>query len=252
MLFGYRGQIAAMAVGNRLPAISGAKEFAEAGLLLHYGVDFPDQFRRSASFVDKIFKGAKPADLPVEQPTKFELVINLKTAKALGIVVPPTLLAPRRRGDRMNAMSAIGRYRILSALSRLNAIDRCQDKPARKKPEQRRNNLCAETGQHDALVGHQPEIPCLRDVRCCDVENLMLKSGFNPGPRLKIRRHRTGTERRHAHSARSEFLAERFAERQDIRLGRIIHRHPGARQKAGKRTDIEDTAAMPDEAVGKP
>ena len=80
----------------------------------------------------------------------------------------------------------------------------------------------------------------------------MLKPGFNPGPRLKIRRYRTWTERRHAYSVRSEFLAERFAERQDIRLGRIVHRHPGARQKAGKRTDIEDTAAMPDEAVGKP
>ena len=69
------------------------REYAEAGLLLTYGVDFRDLFRRAAVFVDKIFKGAKPADLPVEQPTKFELVVNLKTAKALGVVVPPSLLA---------------------------------------------------------------------------------------------------------------------------------------------------------------
>ena len=62
-------------------------------MLLTYGIDLRDQFRQSAVFVDKIFKGAKPADLPVEQPTKFELVVNLKTAKALGLTVPPTLLA---------------------------------------------------------------------------------------------------------------------------------------------------------------
>jgi putative ABC transport system substrate-binding protein len=68
------------------------REYAEAGLLLSYGIDLPDQFRRSAVFVDKIFKGAKPADLPVELPTKFELVINLKTAKALGLEIPPILL----------------------------------------------------------------------------------------------------------------------------------------------------------------
>jgi putative ABC transport system substrate-binding protein len=93
VLFNCRGQIGVMAVRNRLPAIAAAREYAEAGLLLTYGVDLRDQFRQSAVFVDKIFKGAKPADLPVEQPTKFELVINLKTAKALGIIVPPTLLA---------------------------------------------------------------------------------------------------------------------------------------------------------------
>jgi putative ABC transport system substrate-binding protein len=93
VLFNYRGKIGVMTVKNRLPAIAAAREYAEAGLLLTYGIDLRDQFRRSAVFVDKIFKGAKPADLPVEQPTKFELVINLKTAKALGIIVPPTLLA---------------------------------------------------------------------------------------------------------------------------------------------------------------
>jgi len=93
VLFGNRGQIAAMAIRERLPVIATAREYAEAGSLLTYGPNLQDQFRRSAAFVDKIFKGAKPADLPVEQPTKYELVINLKTAKALGIDVPPTLLA---------------------------------------------------------------------------------------------------------------------------------------------------------------
>jgi putative tryptophan/tyrosine transport system substrate-binding protein len=91
VLFNYRGQIGVMALGNRLPAVSTGREYAEAGLLLTYGVDFRDQFRRIVVFVDKIFKGAKPGDLPVEQPTKFELVINLKTAKALGIVIPQSI-----------------------------------------------------------------------------------------------------------------------------------------------------------------
>jgi ABC-type uncharacterized transport system substrate-binding protein len=93
VLFSYRGQIAEMALRNRLPAVSIQRELAEAGFLLTYGADIPDLYRRSAGFVDRIFKGAKPADLPVEQPTKFELVVNLKTAKALGVDVPPTLLA---------------------------------------------------------------------------------------------------------------------------------------------------------------
>jgi putative ABC transport system substrate-binding protein len=91
-LSNYRVQIASIAVRDRLPAISTTREYAVAGLLLTYGANIPDQFRRSAVLVDKIFKGAKPADLPVEQPTKFELVVNLKTAKALGIEIPPTLL----------------------------------------------------------------------------------------------------------------------------------------------------------------
>jgi putative ABC transport system substrate-binding protein len=93
VLFNYRGQIAVMALRNRLPATSTQREYAEAGLLLTYGVDFRELYRRAAAFVDKIFKGAKPADLPVEQPIKFELVVNLRTAKALGLTVPPTLLA---------------------------------------------------------------------------------------------------------------------------------------------------------------
>jgi putative ABC transport system substrate-binding protein len=93
VLFNYRQQIGVMALRNRLPAASNLREFAEAGLLLTYGVDLRDLYRRAAVFVDKIFKGAKPGDLPVEQPTKFEFVINLKTAKALGLTVPPTLLS---------------------------------------------------------------------------------------------------------------------------------------------------------------
>src|SRR5258706_3730568 len=92
VLFNYRGQIAEMALRNRLPAASLQRELAEAGFLLTYGADIPDLYRRLAGFVDKIFRGAKPADLPVEQPTKFELVINLKTAKALGVEVPTSLL----------------------------------------------------------------------------------------------------------------------------------------------------------------
>lgn len=92
VLFNHRGLIGAMAVRNRLPAISAVREYAEAGFLLSYGTDLPDQFRRSATLVDKILKGTKPGDLPVERPTKYELVINLQTAKALGINMPPALL----------------------------------------------------------------------------------------------------------------------------------------------------------------
>ncbi|MEZ2141425.1 ABC transporter substrate-binding protein [Bradyrhizobium sp. DN5] len=92
VLFNHRGLIGVMAVRNRLPAISAVREYAEAGFLLSYGIDLPDQFRRSATFVDKIFRGAIPGDLPVERPTKYELVVNLQTAKALGINMPPTVL----------------------------------------------------------------------------------------------------------------------------------------------------------------
>ncbi len=93
VLFNYRRQIGVMALKNRLPSVASLREFAEAGLLLGYGPDFQPLYRGAAVFIDKIFKGAKPADLPVEQPTKFELVVNLKTAKALGLAVPPSLLA---------------------------------------------------------------------------------------------------------------------------------------------------------------
>ena len=89
----HRARIIALAAQHRLPAIYGTREFADEGGLMAYGPHRPDLYRRSAAFVDKILKGAKPADLPVEQPTKFELVLNLKTAKALGLTVPDTLLA---------------------------------------------------------------------------------------------------------------------------------------------------------------
>ena len=91
-LFSYRKRIAELALKHRLPAVVGSREYVEAGGLASYGTDFPDLFRRAAVYVDKILKGAKPADLPVEQPTKFELVINLKTAKALGLTIPQSLL----------------------------------------------------------------------------------------------------------------------------------------------------------------
>jgi|SRR5262245_17872152 len=92
MLFGQRKQLANLTARSRLPAVSGLREFADAGILMTYGASLPDLFRRAASYVDKILKGAKPADLPVEQPTKFELVINLKTAKALNLTIPPSVL----------------------------------------------------------------------------------------------------------------------------------------------------------------
>jgi putative ABC transport system substrate-binding protein len=91
-LFPHRARILTLAAQYRLPAASQFRDFAEAGGLLSYGPSLPDLFRRAATYVDKILKGAKPGDLPVEQPTKFELVINLKTAKALGLTISPSLL----------------------------------------------------------------------------------------------------------------------------------------------------------------
>jgi putative tryptophan/tyrosine transport system substrate-binding protein len=87
-----RQRLFELALRHRLPTIAGWRRYGEAGSLIAYGANVPDLCQRSAAYVDKILKGAKPADLPIEQPTKFELVINLKTAKALGLTIPPSLL----------------------------------------------------------------------------------------------------------------------------------------------------------------
>ena len=92
-MFGtHQRRVVALAAQARLPAIYNLRVFVDAGGLISYGVHFEDLYRRTATYVDKILKGTKPTDLPVEQPTKFELIINLKTAKALGITMPPALL----------------------------------------------------------------------------------------------------------------------------------------------------------------
>jgi putative ABC transport system substrate-binding protein len=93
-----RQRIAELATTSRLPTICGWRKWIVAGCLLSYGPYPEDMYRRAADYVDKILKGAKPADLPVERPTKFELVINLKTAKALGLTIPPALL---QRADQV-------------------------------------------------------------------------------------------------------------------------------------------------------
>ena len=93
MFYAARARITELAAQSRLPAIYVVREYVESGGLVAYGTSLRESWRRAATYVDKILKGAKPGDLPVEQPTKFELVINLKTAKALGLTVPPSLLA---------------------------------------------------------------------------------------------------------------------------------------------------------------
>jgi putative ABC transport system substrate-binding protein len=94
----YRKEFAELAVKNRLPVIYEGAEEVEAGGLMSYGVNFFDLYRRAATYVDKILKGAMPADLPVEQPKKFEFIINLKAAKQIGLTIPPNVLA---RADKV-------------------------------------------------------------------------------------------------------------------------------------------------------
>lgn len=98
MIFSHFGHIAGLAITHRLPAIHAQKEFVEAGGLIMYGPSEAEIYRRAAIYVDKILKGAKPGELPVERPTKFQLVFNLKTAKQIGLTIPPNVLA---RADRV-------------------------------------------------------------------------------------------------------------------------------------------------------
>jgi putative tryptophan/tyrosine transport system substrate-binding protein len=98
LTFTQRRRLMDLAATNGLASVSGAREFVDAGGLMSYGPSFPEMFLRAAAYVDKILNGAKPSDLPVEQPTKFELVINLKTARALGLIIPPSLL---QRADQV-------------------------------------------------------------------------------------------------------------------------------------------------------
>jgi putative ABC transport system substrate-binding protein len=94
----YRKRIVGFALTKRLPSVFTDREAVEAGGLLYYGANLADSYRRAALYVDKILKGAQPAELPVEQPTKFELMINLKTAKQIGLTIPPSVLA---RADKV-------------------------------------------------------------------------------------------------------------------------------------------------------
>ena len=93
LIFTHRIRINTLALAARLPTMHGVRAYVEAGGLMSYGPNYPDLFRRAADYVDKILRGTKPGDIPVEQPTKFDLVINLTTAKALGLNVSPSLLA---------------------------------------------------------------------------------------------------------------------------------------------------------------
>ena len=97
-MFVHRKALIDLSAAHRIPAIYEFQVFVEPGGLMSYGVNIPEMQRRAAGYVDKILKGAKPGDLPVEQPTKFELVVNMKAAKALGLTIPPSLL---QRADQM-------------------------------------------------------------------------------------------------------------------------------------------------------
>jgi putative tryptophan/tyrosine transport system substrate-binding protein len=98
VIFGQRKSIIVLAANYKLPAIYPQREFVEDGGLMSYGIDRHDNYRRAAIYVDKILRGAKPADMPVERPTKFEFLVNIKTAKQIGLTIPPNVLA---RADKV-------------------------------------------------------------------------------------------------------------------------------------------------------
>ena len=110
----HRELIVALAVRHRLPAAYSNRYFVASGGLVSYGVDIVDLYRRAASYVDRILKGAKPSDLPVQAPTKFELVVNLKAAKAIGLTIPESFLPASRRGDpwRRCPLLALSRHEL--------------------------------------------------------------------------------------------------------------------------------------------
>jgi hypothetical protein len=146
----YRGEVTSLAARYRLPAVYGFRFFADLGGLLSYGEDLTDNFRRAATYADRILKGEKPSELPVQGPVKFELVINRKTAKALGLTIPLSFTRHCRRGDRISWPSiAIFWVRFCAAVEVIADVTRTsfgsitisqsQNKKQRKRPEPTRH-----------------------------------------------------------------------------------------------------------------